>query len=33
MELYFDNEASLVLGLMFLLGSLLCCYGAEQKEA
>ena len=33
MELYFDNEASLVLGLMFLLGSLLCRYGAEQKEA
>ena len=32
-ELYFDNEASLVLGLMFLLGSLLCRYGAEQKEA
>ena len=33
MELYVDNEASLVLGLMFLLGSLLCRYGAEQKEA
>lgn len=33
MDLYFDNEASLVLGLMFLLGSLLCRYGAEQKEA
>lgn len=32
-ELYFDNEANLVLGLMFLLGSLLCRYGAEQKEA
>ena len=32
-ELYFDTEASLVLGLMFLLGSLLCRYGAEQKEA
>ena len=33
MDLFFDNEASLVLGLMFLLGSLLCRYGAEQKEA
>ena len=33
MDLYFDNEASLMLGLMFLLGSLLCRYGAEQKEA
>lgn len=32
-ELHFDNEASLVLGLIFLLGSLLCRYGAEQKEA
>ena len=33
MDLYFDNEASLMLGLMLLLGSLLCRYGAEQKEA
>ena len=28
MDLHFDNEASLVLGVMFLLGSLLCRHGA-----
>lgn len=32
MDLYMDNEASIVLGIMFLLGSLLCCYGAEMRE-
>ena len=30
--MYFDNEASIVLGIMFILGSLLCRYGAEMKE-
>ena len=30
--LIFDNEASIVLGIMFILGSLLCRYGAELKE-
>lgn len=32
MDLYFDNEASIVLGMMFILGSLLCRYGAELRE-
>ncbi len=32
MNMYFGNEASIVLGLMFLLGSLLCRYGAEWKN-
>ena len=32
MNMYFDNEASIVLGIMFILGSLLCRYGAEMKE-
>ena len=31
-ELYFDNESSVVLGIMFILGSLLCRYGAELRE-
>ena len=30
--LIFDNEASIVLGIMFILGSLLCRYGAELKK-
>ncbi len=32
MDMYFDNEASIVLGIMFILGSLLCRYGAELWE-
>ena len=32
MDMYFDNEASIVLGIMFNLGSLLCRYGAELRE-
>ena len=32
MDLCFDNEASIVLGIMFILGSLLCRYGAELRE-
>ena len=32
MNMYFGNEASIVLGLMFILGSLLCRYGAEWKN-
>ena len=32
MDMYFDNEASIALGIMFILGSLLCRYGAELKE-
>ena len=32
MDMYFDNAASIVLGIMFILGSLLCRYGAELKE-
>lgn len=32
MDLYFDNEASIVLGMMFILGSLLCRYGAELMD-
>ena len=36
MDLYFDNAASIALGVMFILGALLCRYGAElasEKEA
>ena len=33
MDMYFDNESSIVLGIMFILGSLLCRYGAELREA
>ena len=29
MDLYFDNEASIALGVMFILGSLLCRHSAE----
>ena len=32
MDMYFDNEASIVLEIMFILGSLLCRYGAELRE-
>ena len=32
MDIYFDNEASIVLGIMFILGSLICRYGAELKN-
>ena len=32
MDLCFDNEAGIVLGIMFILGSLLCRYGAELRE-
>lgn len=32
MDLHFDNEASIVLGIMFILFSFLCRYGAEQGE-
>ena len=31
-DMYFDNEASIVLGIMFILGSLLCRYGAELRK-
>jgi hypothetical protein len=33
MDMYFDNEASIMLGIMFILGSLLCRYGGELREA
>ena len=33
MDVYFDNEASIVLGIMFIIGSLLCRYGAELEES
>jgi hypothetical protein len=33
MDMYFDNKSSIVLGIMFILGSLLCRYGAELREA
>ena len=33
MDLQFDNEASIALGVMFLLGSLLCRHGAELRAA
>lgn len=32
MDMYFDNATSIVLGIMFIFGSLLCRYGAELKE-
>lgn len=32
MDMYFDNEASIVLGIMFILGSLLCRCGAELMK-
>lgn len=32
MDMYFDNEPSIVLGIMFILGSLLCRYGTELRE-
>ena len=32
MDKLFDNSASIALGVMFLLGSLLCRYGAELRE-
>lgn len=32
MDLNFDNETSIMLGAMFVVGSLLCEYGAEMKE-
>ncbi len=31
-DLYFDNESSIVLGIMFTIMSLLCRYGAEETE-
>lgn len=33
LDLYFDNEASIVLGVMFLLASLLCRCGAELVKS
>lgn len=30
-NLYFNNETSIVLGIMFILGALLCRYGAELR--
>ena len=32
MDMYFDNAASIALGVMFIIGSLLCRYGAELRE-
>ena len=32
MDMYFDNGPSIVLGIMFILDSLLCRYGAELNE-
>ena len=32
MDMYFDNESSVVLGIMFILGSLLCRYGTQLRE-
>ena len=32
MDMHFDNGANIVLGIMFIIGSLLCRYGAELKE-
>ena len=29
MDMHYDNEASVVLGIMFLVGSVICSYGAE----
>lgn len=31
MDMCFDNESSIVLGIMFILSSLLCRYGAAEK--
>ena len=31
-DLNFDNEASIIMGLMFILGSFICGYGAEMSE-
>jgi len=31
-DMYFDNEASIVLGIMLILGSLLCRYGTELRK-
>ncbi len=31
-DMYFDNEVSIALGIMFIIGSLLCRYGAELKK-
>lgn len=33
MDIYFDNEPSFVLGIMLILISLLCHYGAELRES
>ena len=33
MDIYFDNESSFVLGIMLILISLLCRYGAELRES
>ena len=32
MNMNFDNESSIVLGIMFIIGSLMCRYGAELQE-
>lgn len=32
MELYFESGASVVLGIMLMLGALLCRYGAEAAQ-
>ena len=32
MDVLFDNGAGIVLGVMFILGALLCRYGAELRE-
>lgn len=32
MDMYFDNGASIVLGVMFILGALLCRYGAQLRN-
>ena len=32
MDMYFDNETSIVIGVMFILGALLCRYGAELHK-
>lgn len=32
MDMHFDSEASVVLGVMFILGALLCRYGAELSR-
>lgn len=33
MDMYFDNETSIVIGVMFILGTLLCRYGAELHKS